>query len=253
MIKQGRISQSVSGFKFMEKYGISEYKNPKESAVFFGCYNPPQDFNTIINHKALGILIWLGSDSRLINPNKLQIIKQKTNIKHIAQSIFIANDLSKAGIEFKMLPIHATKDTINLQPLGDCIYCYAPKHKYNFYGGQIIDELKKILPNEKFIITSNKQYPREKIIEFYKKSFIGLRLTLHDGLPETVVELGLMGRRCIFNDKLPNTIAWKTIQDIVRIIKKEKLMIGQINIKLANSMFDFLNIDNSWLDENYWK
>ena len=252
MIKQGRTSKSISGFSFLEKYNLSEYRNPRKPAIFFGCYNPPQDFNTIINHRALGIIVWLGGDIELISPYKLGEIKKKINIKHIAENEFIANDLRKAGIEFKKLPIFSGKNISNPQPLGDCIYCYIPKYRYSYYGGEIVDELRKLLPNEKFIITSGKEYSKEKVIEFYKKSFIGLRLTRHDGIPHTVVEMGLMGRRCIFNNELPNTIAWKTIHDIIEIIKKEKLMIGQTNIQLANAMVNFFNIGDSWLKENYW-
>jgi len=263
MIKQGRLSKGVSGFKFLEKYGLSEYKNPREPVVFFGCYYKksrtswivkyPEDFNAVINHKALGIIIWLGSDIELIDSNALKKIKGKANIKHIAENEFIANDLRKAGIKFNKIPIYSGQNITNPQPLGDCIYCYVPKHRYNYYGGQIINELKKLLPNEKFIITSSRQYPKRKIMEFYKQSFIGLRLTKHDGIPHTVVEMGLMGRRCIFNNNLPNSIPWKTIQDIIKTIKIEKKMIGQTNIQIANAMANYFNIGNSWLNENYWK
>jgi len=89
-------------------------------------------------------------------------------------------------------------------------------------------------------------------MEFYKRSFIGLRLTQHDGLPNTVIELGLMGRRCIYNGDLINAINWRNIQDIIKIINTEKLKIGQINIQMANKMANSLNLDNSWLDEKFW-
>jgi len=252
MIKQGRMSTSL-GFNILEKYNLSEYNNSRESTIFFGCYNPPTDFSTIMNHKALGILIWFGTDIDIINPVKLGEIKKKKNIKHIAIGGFIANDLNKAGIEFKRIPIHIGNNISDSQSLGNCIYSYIPKHKYNYYGGEIIDELKNLLPDEKFIITSINQYPRKEIMEFYKKSFIGLRLTKHDGLSATVIELGLMGRRCIYNDDIPNAINWRNIQDIIQIIKVEKLKIGQTNIQLVNAMSNFLNIDNSWLNEKFWQ
>jgi len=251
MIKQGKVSNAIV-FKFLTKYNLEKYNNPNKPAIFFGCYTP-SDINTIINHKSLAIIVWRGTDSQVINPEKLRYLKKKTNIKHIAISKFIADDLHKAGIEFKKLPIYPGKNIPDPQPLGDYIYCYAPTFRYNYYGGQIIDQLKKIL-TEKFIITSShKQYSKEQLIELYKKCFIGLRLTSHDGLPNTVIELGLMGRRCIYNDNLINAINWRNIQDIIQIIKAEKLMIGQTNIQLANAMVNFLNIDDSWLDENYWK
>lgn len=253
-IKQGRLSKGIGSFKFLEKYGLSKYENPKKSSIFFGCYKYPQDFSTIINHEALGIIVWCGADSYMINPQKLKAIKEKKNIQHIAISRFIEKDLRNAGISFKRLPINPGKNIADPQSLGDSIYCYAPKYAYNYYGGKIIDELKEILPNEKFIITKScTQYPKDQLIKLYKQSFIGLRLTKHDGLPNTVIELGLMGRRCIFNDNIPNAIHWWTIQDIIRIIKVEKLKIGQTNIQLTKAMFNFLNINDSWLNENYWK
>lgn len=252
-IKQGRLSKGVGNFKFLEKYGLSEYVNFKKPAIFFGCYKYPQDFSTIINHKALGIIVWCGADSYRVGSEKLKAIKEKKNIQHIAISRFIEKTLRHAGISFKRLPINPSENIVNPQPLGDSIYCYAPKFRYDYYGGKIINELKELLLDEKFIITSSCiQYPKEQLIELYKKSFIGLRLTKYDGLPNTVIELGLMGRRCIFNDNIPNAIHWWTIQDIIRIIKVEKLKIEQTNTQLAKTMFNFLNIDDSWLNENYW-
>jgi len=250
-IKQGRVSTSVR-FNFLEKYDLSIYNNIKKSTIFFGCYNPQKDFNNIINHQGLGILVWCGSDIQMINFHKIIKIKNRKNIKHIAISKFIADDLRKLGIEFKRLSIYPSKNIPDPQPLGDYIYSYVPKFRYDYYGGRIIDKLKKLLPNEKFIITSNEQYPKEEVIEFYKKSFIGLRLTQHDGLPNTVIELGLMGRRCIYNGILPNVIAWNGILDIIKKIKTEKLMIGQTNVQMAYAMSNFLNLDDSWLNEKFW-
>lgn len=252
MIKQGRVSGGIRNFKFLNKYNLEKYNDLNKSAVFFGCYTQ-EDINKICNHKVLGLLVWGGSDSQIITTQNLRRIKKRKNIKHIAQSKFIEQDLKRAGIACKRLPITTIKSIPDPQPLGDSIYCYAPKCNYNFYGGQILDKLKKLLPNERFIITlSPGQYSKDQLIELYKKCFIGLRFTKHDGLPHTVIELGLMGRKCIYNDNLPNAINWRTIPDIIRIIKAEKLMIGQTNIQLANAIANFINIDNTWLNEKFW-
>jgi len=250
-IKQGK--RYVNKFDFLGKYNLRQYDDPNESAIFFGCYRTSHVFKSIIRHKSLGIIVWLGSDIQMLEPYKLKAIKNKKNIKHVAISEFIAKDLRRLGINnFKKLPLNPSKIIANPQSLGNRIYCYAPKTSYHQYGGKILDILKKTFPYI-IVASSPSQYTKEQLIEVYKKCFIGLRLTSHDGLPNTVIELGLMGRRCIYNGILPNSIAWNGIPDIIKTIKTEQLKIGQTNNQLVDAMVNFLNIDDSWLNENYWK
>ena len=81
----------------------------------------------------------------------------------------------------------------------------------------------------------------------YKSCFIGLRLTTHDGLPNTICELGLMGRRCIYNGQLPHSIPYSNADDIVESIEREFKSRNEDNTLIANDMYDYLNIGDDWL------
>ena len=50
---------------------------------------------------------------------------------------------------------------------------------------------------------------------------MGLRLTNIDGLPNTVLEMGLMGRHCIHNGNTPNSLNYKSVEDIINHINNE--------------------------------
>lgn len=252
MIQQGRISDSIRGFPFLKQWGVGEYKYPDKPAIFVGCYNPPEDFKTIMSHKALGVLIWGGTDAEMIAAEKLRKLKAKTNIKHVAQSGFIARDLERAGIPYKRFPITTVPRVMDPSPLGDHVYCYAPRTRWEFYGGPVLNKVMKLLPDQKFIVTVPRQHSKERLFELYKRCFIGLRLTRHDGLPHTVVELGLRGRRCVFNDDIPGAIPWKNAKDIVRIINEEKVRTPGTT-KVALDMYDFLDVSLDFLNKSYWE
>ena len=89
--------------------------------------------------------------------------------------------------------------------------------------------------------------------EIYKSSFIGLRLTPHDGLPETVLEMGMMGRRCVWNGDFPGCYRWETEQDIIDAILKERENIGKTNYKLVEDINNYMEQGNDWLKTKYYE
>jgi len=99
----------------------------------------------------------------------------------------------------------------------------------------------------------------DKIVQYnsmsgvYDKCFMGIRLTPHDGLPNTVVELGLMGRRCVWNGNLPNAIPWMKDADIIEAVSKEKDRIGQSFPDIRASMLNHISIGDEWLDTGYYE
>jgi len=258
-IKQARLSRSVSGFDFPGAYGLEEYTSRDEPCVFFGCYahTPnPIDYRALRYHTGLAIIVWCGSDALLIPRGHLQKIKKMKNVRHVAIGGFIAKDLDRVGIKYARLPLTPTQPKPNPQPLGRFIYCYLPdgnKAQRNFYGGNLIDELKRILPEEKFITTRPRQFNSNQMEELYKKSYMGLRLTRHDGLSNTVMELGAMGRMCVYNDNVPNAIPWRGIDDIVSAIRREKTFRDQTRVDIANAIGNFLDVPDDWLYTNFWK
>lgn len=245
-IKQGRVSSSV-GFPFLTKYGLCQYTDPNAPAVFFGCYLPSasQDVRTILNHKGIGLLVWCGTDALQMTAREWYYIKKRKNIRHIAIGKYIANDLKKQGISYISLPLFPGQLERNPCPMGGYVYIYTGKHNRDFYGARILRQLRKATDWQ--FIEGRGQFGRDEMKGVYRRCFVGLRLTKHDGLPNTVIELGLMGRKCVYNGGLPGSIPWSSVGDIVRAINTESKMIGQVNQQQADAMYNYLNIGDEWL------
>ena len=130
------------------------------------------------------------------------------------------------------------------------------KHKYNFIigTGKEQEQYKKKYYRSYNFLNHAKYY--SNMIDTYKKCFIGLRLTLHDGNANTVQELGMCGIKCFYNGDplLKNTITWKKAEDIIKNIEKESITIGKIDDETSINVKDYLKPNNQWLDiRNYVK
>ena len=263
-IKQCRMSPILRFFapRFLAKYNLAPYHSPTQPAVFFGCYlcgSGRFDVATIAAHRALGIVILGGSDAMNLKKNikKYRPILSKRNLRFLAMSQYVSNDLAQVGIPHVLLPVcPAPLDNGNVASLGPNVYAYSAHGRPDFYGEPIIQDMARRMPQFKFRICYSEppnSYLPNQLKTIYKDCFIGLRLTPHDGLPNTVIELGLMGRRCIWNGRLPNTIQWKTADDVQRIILAESAKIGTRQTEVAQQLYDYLNIGDDWLSTNYWK
>jgi hypothetical protein len=236
-------------------YNFLPYYNKKKPSVFWGLYDIKHDIDVISSHKSLSILVWRGGD--ILKTNILEKIKNLSNIRHIAISSFIENDLNKYNIKYKFIPLVSQRlRDIKSFTLGNEIYTYIPKNKEEFYGKGIVNEIQKNCKFKINIITGSLQYSKEQLLEIYKRCFIGLRLTPHDGLSNTVIELGLMGRKCIHNDhRIPGTIPWNenNVNEIIENINEEAKNIGTYNNLIIKSINDYIDIGNDWLDVGYWE
>ncbi len=251
------------GFKeaFSKKYQMVNYTDILSPAVFFGCV-AHRDLGVVYNHKGLCIIIWAGSDIKAIaDENKvpinsiwIQMLKHRENIKHIAISKWIADDLDKLGIKYYRLPIlpHNNSD-IHPCPLGSSVYMYQPDNP--LYNGGIYEKVKKNLPYN-FIEATVHTYSREQLMEVYKDCFIGLRFTDHDGLSNTVCELGLMGRRVINNGDIPNCLPYETVEDVIRLVKREyeySILLPKIMPEVISERVKcYLNITEDFLDTGFY-
>jgi hypothetical protein len=81
---------------------------------------------------------------------------------------------------------------------------------------------------------------------------MGMRLIKHDGISNTVIELGLMGRRCFWNETSPNAIPWDSVSGIAARVIEESKLIGSTNTAIADATRNFINIGDSWLDTAYY-
>jgi predicted CoA-binding protein len=239
-VEKSYCSKAVKFFqsKFNENYGLKEIDNHTDSVVMFGMYDNA-DYDFAKNHKGKVKVVWCGSDAM-----RIRRVQELRNYEHIAMSSFISDDLKKHGINHSIIPVNPSSININLEPRGDHIYHYGGGE---FYGEQYIEEIEQ-RTGLKVIHTSAKEFSRSELMLIYKACFIGLRLTKHDGLPNTVIELALMGRRSIYNGELPNCIKWQGIDDICESIIEEYKRKDEDNNYIHQDMINYLKISNDWLD-----
>jgi len=97
-------------------------------------------------------------------------------------------------------------------------------NKPYYYGKKIIDELVERNPNYNYIYSNELDISYDKMIEIYKKCFIGLRVSNGEGLYLMENEMYSMGIKTINNNSV-NGLKWKNVEDIESIIKNEYLKI----------------------------
>lgn len=259
-ITQAAVSRSVYFFedKLFDKFGFQNRRTNKGDAfildpykpmIMFGCYTE-SDFKLILNHQSNVVIIWAGSDSMPYNYDRMRQFVGKTNIHHISGSKFISDDLTAVGLEYSYYPI-CFCDHSELSPctLGDKIYVYTARGKNDpeFYGKSIYDKLIEHYGKEMFILANADTYSKEEVYKLYGECFVGLRLVKHDGLSETVAELGLMGRNVIYNGDTPNSLNYDSIADIINHIDNERKKQGYVDVQLSKRMEDFLNCGTDWM------
>ena len=239
---------------FFKKYSLNKYNNFENPAIFFSLWG----FGLIKRHKGVAVIIWRGSDIIKME-NKLKSIRKMKNVYHVAISSYIANDFEKYGIKYKFIPIVGV-DTKYFKPclMGNEIYTYVPsvfpKKYHERYGMAVIKKIQKKCKYKINIIDSSTKYNRKEMFEIYKRCFCGLRMIKHDGLPNQVIEMGLMGRKSFYNGDIPGSIKWdKNIDKIISNIDEEAKKINTINYEHANEIEKFINIGSDWLNLNFWQ
>ena len=256
-IKQIQTADAVRFFQksMMEKYKLVTYTNKNEPAVFMGCYHA-RDLNKILQHRGLSIVLWLGTDALryLQRPNVADSLRGE-NIRHIAQSEYIARDLDKVGLKYKRINIATSNYKANPVPLGDTVYMYYggnQEHFQNFYNYPLFKEIQEELSSIKFLAACRGRFKPIEMPAVYENCFMGLRLTPHDGLAETVVEMGMMGRRCVWNEPFPGCYQWENKEDVKNAILKEHKNIGKTNTQLIKEVERYIETGTDWLKEKYW-
>ena len=274
------------GPQMKDKYGFESYKkrfDRNEPVVVFGCYGggTKQD---IMNHQGLVIVVWSGSDSTRLHemPTFVQYCKENEHrVFHIAHSHWIQVDLAHFGIKYidrVVIPIKSESYQYE-EECGDSVYHYGTHQREWYYGTTVMKELqKKWAKNRHYpnvIFTTQAAYKPAELYDVYKKCFIGVRLTEHDNMAMSAVEMGLMGRRTIFNGDVPCAIPYPcvpytTYEPLTRkrlVWQKERELEGIIgkmildykyyftgpDKELAEEMQEFCYDDRAWLDTKFYE
>ena len=244
-IEQMRVAPGLNFFKekLLKKYKLKEYKDINKPCIFNGMYTI-QDYHALINHKSHKTIVWCGSDAQFLNK---ELISRAGKIRHIAKSKFISETLDKQDIPHILLPITPTIANKNYkEKKGKNIYFYSGEDRVK-YGGDLVDIIKE-KTNYNIIEANAKTFNEKELEKIYEDCFMGLRLTKHDGLPNTVLELGLMGRHCVHNGNTPNSLNYTTVEDIITHIDNEYNKRNVSSENIVNNVYDFLKINNDWLD-----
>lgn len=252
-----------------KKYGLDNFfyqkdKQSSEPCVFFGFY-----FNrdlTKMLHQRTGIIVivWAGSDSMRGNKDYGALSymrKNKHRVFHIAYSHWIKSDLDAMGLEYFEIPVFpVTFEQFKVAPLGDCVYHYTSQNGFrrSFYGTDTVQQIQKRVGNGhilsgKFIITTFNAYKRNILHTVYEKCFIGVRLTDHDNMALSCVEMALMGRRSIFNGNIPGAIHYSDRSEVYDLIMSE-YQYDEPDRLVAEETLDFINLDQGqWLDTKFYE
>ena len=253
---------------------LKDYNNIYEPAFFYG-FARKEDVETIKNHKGKKYVLFSGGDIDVmfhINKNSgntknrmkyLKDLHKLDEIYYIPRSEFMIHDMRLLNYKYKYYPFYADAySKYQVKPKGNKIYFYTyPDYQKHRYGHLIVEEIKKRKPEYEFLqLTHPKAYDthreycnsnnigtckdNEELLQKYQECFIALRIATHDGIANTVLELGSLGIKTIYNDtQCPCALTYNSIDDIIDHIENEKKTIGTIDHKLIERVKNFITPD----------
>lgn len=244
MIEQGYVSASLHGLDFLGRYELRDYFDSLRPLVIFGMYRD-EDLKLFERHPSDVIVVWQGSDAMKLTKEWADRLKKRT-AKHYSISHWITASLEAFDIDSQYAPITATKGTSNPVPRGNSVYFYTShesQESSDHYGEFMIPEIRERTGLN--IITATYQtYDKANLHDIYRDCFINLRLTKYDGCPNGNLELGLLGRRSVFNGMIPNSLRWGSVDDICQTVMREYYNRNQDNREIAELTEIYVNSVN---------
>jgi hypothetical protein len=269
--------------RMQKKYGMDSYHpnttDQKEPVIVFGCYGRGTKAD-IMQMNGLVVIVWSGSDSvRLHEMGQfVQFCRDNSHrVFHIAHSHWIQTDLKHFGLEYidkVVIPLDLSEFVFE-EEYGDNVYHYGTHQRMWYYGTHIMKKLEKkwagaaVFP--KIYKTVQNSYKGKELYDIYKDCFIGVRLTEHDNMAMSVVEMGLMGRRSIFNGNVPCAIPYpcppydryepRTRKELVWRDESILGTVGNMILEhrgtppdklLAEEMREFVHDDRDWLNTEFY-
>jgi hypothetical protein len=227
MSNQIYVSDALDTFKnrIMNKFNLNNLDNFYCSSFFFGIYNN-KDLEMICKVKNLRIIIWGGEDANFNLTHSLQTIKEIKKLKnciHLAISDCIHERLTKKDInairvDFNMVDYDIYR-TIEPTTLGNNIMIFNGQSmgRECVYGEKMYKKIIELRSHFNFIMTNKLNIQYENMPYVYKKCFIMLRLTEHDGNANSVQECKALGIPVVHNQS-DYGLKWRTIDDILKHI-----------------------------------
>jgi hypothetical protein len=247
---------------FKLKYKVRNYTpdiDKNDPLICFGCYTKTV-MHWIVAHKGLCVIVWSGSDSMGLKGQTWFVNYCKENkdrIRHIAHSHWIQSDLKAVGLEYiDKVVFPVTFDWLRFEPTkGSNLYHYhvRDKNRYSFYGTDLVNDLekRKKLPFIKTAFGHVELYS-DDLYKLYASCHTGVRLTTHDNMSLSCVEMGLMGRRSIFNGNIPGAIPFADRAEATRVILEAHINKPEPDRLLSEEMREFVYDDEKWLNTEYY-
>jgi len=263
------------------KFGFQDY-NPRtdknKPLVSFSAQHQ-RTRRLLMEHKGMIVILWTGADTLNLHTDQSFVWFLKDNqerVFHIAYSHWLRHDLQLFGLKpIKRLVIPSLTDQFKFKPWHDNkIFHYTSNKNPWFYGTDHVKEIMRRMhpdpDNPELAIYNHRSRPFGNMAVESKKAFIGIRLTEHDGIAASVIEMGLMGRKTIFNGEYPCAInysskpyAWcpelkkKRVFDYSWTVKHVESLLDIYGVSepdrlLAEEMRVFIHDDHTWLSTKFY-
>ena len=263
----------------MKKYGFTLYMDKTKPVVFFGLYGILAK-NQCMNNTSLVVIVWSGSDSLRLHEHTDFVAWCKRNehrVFHIAHSWWIQKDLEHFGLKYiDRVVLPADLSRFKFEPGHENkVYHYGNKDRLWYYGTDVMQKIRQKWEKNRLapkveIVTSIWGYRQDELYEIYKRAFIGVRLTEHDNMALTVLEMALMGRPSIFNGNVPGAIPFDNARETYTYNKEiRKQRISEVSAfrvidlitwsnrepskLLAEEAREFVEDDEKWLDTKFYE
>lgn len=251
-VEQGRMLKPMRRFfsGFLTRYRLRPYDNADAPAVFFGAYDG--QLGAIRDHRGPAIIVWLGGDAA--NMRRPLWRRRAKRCRHVAVGPWLERDLVAAGLPYKRINLCGSPllEQLAPTPRGRAVYAYVPAKRDTFFGGPLVRRVRDAMPHVEFIIRTDHDMPQADMPALYARCGVGLRLTRHDGGSETVIEMGLMGRRTVFNGDVPCAIPWFRHEEIAKLLREELAGAGPSVDIVAAATRRHVEWGDWWLDTEEW-
>lgn len=241
---QIRYSRSIEHHakNFQRLWQLEDYTDTTKPTIFYGFFFT-SDWNACLAHKGIKFALWAGSDA--LGLDRVKRLCADKNCWHISISRYIYNDLSIHTDRIINLPGKLNTDVRLWEPclLGEKIYWFNSNEKK--YGSEYKPALIKKFGKDRFLFLNQGDVVKKDMMRYhYSLCRGGVRLTRHEGCSNTVVELGLMGRKVVHNGSLPNCLPYTqgNIDSIARQIDN-LLSVNYDYQTVAGAMRATLNFD----------
>ncbi|MBV9217129.1 MAG: hypothetical protein JO053_13245 [Acidobacteria bacterium] len=261
--------------------GLHECTDNDLPALFYGIWTE-DDLAALKANRSLKVIIWTGGDInaaeyredyvREIVLRNVDEVKKLERVVHVSRSSFTDQSLREFGFSFVRVP-WLPMDMSQYHPVtkGDSIYIYTSPGFEWYYGSALYEQVVERYPDINFIFACCKAgldspgylkdrskhrptyHERKDLIEnVYPRCFLALRPTVHDGIANTVQELGLMGIKTVHNGDGPSCLRYQTVDDICAHIERERDFIGTRDDALAEKMREYLTPDPWFLNTRFY-